>query len=95
MGVTIPSTPGYFGVIQMCFQISMNAQAIKPDPSLVLGASLYYHISMYIPVTALGLYYLHRSGMHLKDLQQAADHVADDEVTTDSAQGSSEGIGLP
>ena len=77
MGVTIPSTPGYFGVIQMCFQVSMNAQAVKPDPSLVLGASLYYHISMYIPVTMLGMYFLHQSGLHLKDLQQAAESDSD------------------
>jgi uncharacterized protein (TIRG00374 family) len=71
-GVTIPSTPGYFGVIQMCFQVSMNAQQIRPDPSLVLGASVYYHMSMYIPVTMLGLYFLHQSGLSLKDLRRAA-----------------------
>ena len=87
LGVTIPSTPGYFGVIQMCFQVSMNAQAVVPDPSQVLGASLYYHISMYIPVTALGLFFLHQSGMHLRDLQTAADHVADDESGAATAQG--------
>jgi len=71
-GVTIPSTPGYFGVIQMCFQVSMNAQQIRPDPSLVLGASVYYHMSMYIPVTMLGLYFLHQSGLSLKDLRRVA-----------------------
>jgi hypothetical protein len=73
LGVTIPSTPGYFGVIQLCFMIAMNAQALKPDPSLVLGASLYYHMSMYIPVTALGLYFLHQSGQRLSQFQQAAE----------------------
>ncbi len=71
-GVTIPSTPGYFGVIQMCFQVSMNAQQLKPDPSLVLGSSVYYHMSMYIPVTMLGLYFLQQSGLSLTDMQQAA-----------------------
>ncbi|MEZ6041638.1 MAG: lysylphosphatidylglycerol synthase transmembrane domain-containing protein [Planctomycetaceae bacterium] len=72
MGVTIPSTPGYFGVIQICFKVAMGAQAVKPDPSLVLGASLYYHVSMYIPVTTLGMYFLHQSGLNLKDLSKAA-----------------------
>ena len=71
-GVTIPSTPGYFGVIQMCFQISMNAQQLRPDPSLVLGASVYYQMSMYIPVTVLGLYFAQQLGLSLKDLQRAA-----------------------
>jgi hypothetical protein len=72
-GVTIPSTPGYFGVIQMCFQVSMNAQQLRPDPSLVLGASVYYQMSMYIPVTMLGLYFVQQMGLSLKDLQKAAD----------------------
>ena len=71
-GVTIPSTPGYFGVIQMCFQVSMSAQRIQPDPSLVLGASLYYQLSMFIPVTLLGWYYMVQSGLSLKDLRREA-----------------------
>ena len=72
-GVTIPSTPGYFGVIQMCFQVSMNAQQLQPDASLVLGASVYYQMSMYIPVTMLGLYFVQQLGLSLRDLQKAAD----------------------
>ncbi len=84
--VMIPSTPGYFGVIQLAFQFSMSTQLTKPDPSLVLGASLYYHISMYIPVTLLGLWYLQKSGLHLKDLQRAADTAGEavDEVISDA-----------
>ncbi|MBC7965564.1 MAG: flippase-like domain-containing protein [Fuerstia sp.] len=82
-GVTIPSTPGYFGVIQMCFQVSMNAQQVKPDPSLVLGASVYYQMSMYIPVTMLGLYFLHQLGLSLKDLQKAAEKPDKPAVPTD------------
>ena len=72
-GVTIPSTPGYFGVIQMCFQVSMKSQQIEPDPSLVLGASVYYQMSMYIPVTMLGLYFAQQLGLNFKDLQRVAD----------------------
>ena len=72
-GVTIPSTPGYFGVIQMCFQVSMKSQQIEPDPSLVLGASVYYQMSMYIPVTMLGLYFAQQLGLSFKDLQRVAD----------------------
>jgi uncharacterized protein (TIRG00374 family) len=76
-GVTIPSTPGYFGVIQYCFTISMKAQGLDVNQSLVLAASLYYHISMYIPVTGLGLYYLSSLGLTIGDLTKAA--VVDDE----------------
>ncbi len=84
-GVTIPSTPGYFGVIQMCFEVSMNAQKLKPDPSLVFGSSVYYHMSMYIPVTILGLYFLQQSGLSLKDMLKAAEKPLD-ESTVKSAE---------
>ncbi len=76
LGVTVPSTPGYFGVIQGCFRISMATMAIQPDPSLVLGSSLYYHLSMYIPVTILGVYYLNQLGLRLGDLSHAAEESA-------------------
>ena len=77
IGVTIPSSPGYFGVIQYCFAISMAAQGHDVDPSRVLGASLYYHISMYIPVTVLGLHYLHSLGMRVADLNKVVEDSAD------------------
>lgn len=77
VGVSVPSTPGYFGVIQLCFDVSMKSQeSIAKIPgidSLVLGASMYYQLSMYIPVTALGLYFLNRAGLHLGDLQKEAE----------------------
>ncbi len=79
-GVTVPSTPGYVGVIQACFQISMNAQAVQPEESLVFVSSVYYHMSMFVPVTCAGIWCLLRSGMHLVDLKRSADHVADDRV---------------
>ena len=73
IGVMIPSTPGYFGVIQVCFKVSMEALQVPVAASTVLGSSLYYHMSMWIPVTLLGLYYVQQMGFSLKDLQKAAD----------------------
>ena len=93
-GVTIPSTPGYFGVIQICFQVSMNAQQLKPDPSLVLGSSVYYQMSMYIPVTMLGLYYLHQSGLSLRDVQKAAEK-QESAASLDGGMGEAQGIAAP
>ena len=72
-GVTIPSTPGYVGVIQYCFKISIAAVGLDVNPSLVFASSLYYHLCMYIPVTGLGLYYLFSQGLRLRDLANAAE----------------------
>lgn len=85
-GVTIPSTPGYFGVIQFCFAFSMEAQGLDVNRSLVLGSSLYYHISMYIPVTALGLYYLSSLGMKVGDLTQAAEAQENEAAAADESE---------
>ena len=71
--VMIPAAPGYFGVIQICFEAAMKAQAIQPDPELVLGASLYSQISSFIPVTALGMYYLQQAQLRLSDVSKVAD----------------------
>jgi uncharacterized protein (TIRG00374 family) len=73
LGVMIPAAPGYFGVVQVCFQIAVQVQQIKPDPSLVLAASLYSQIVGYIAVTGIGVFCLNRAHLSLKDLQQAAD----------------------
>jgi len=72
IAVMVPSTPGYLGVIQGAFKVSLVAMGIGADPSHVFAASVYYHMTMYIPVTALGLMFLTRQGMSLKDLTTAA-----------------------
>ena len=72
IAVMVPSTPGYFGVMQLAFRVSLMAMAIDVDQSQVLAASLYYHVSVYIPVTALGLFYLYRQGLSLRDLSRVA-----------------------
>ncbi|MFN7869003.1 MAG: hypothetical protein ACK5TX_16505, partial [Planctomyces sp.] len=73
LGVMIPAAPGYFGVVQVCFQIALQVQQIKPDPSLVLAASLYSQIVGYIAVTGTGVWCLNRAQLSLKDLQEAVD----------------------
>lgn len=84
LAVTVPSTPGYFGIIQGAFRLSMEAQAVPPDPALVLGSSVYYHLSMYVPVTLLGIYFLSKSGLHLKDIRNP-DLQTDQAAVTDGS----------
>ena len=55
LGVTIPCTPGYFGVIQVCFT------AVLGNGPAVVAASFFYQLAQYIPVTALGLYFYYRA----------------------------------
>ena len=70
VGVTIPSTPGYFGMIQAAFRLSLEIFDVPPADAV--AASVYFHVSQYIPVTLVGLYYLSRLGMRLTDIEKEA-----------------------
>lgn len=82
-GVTVPSTPGYFGVIQALF--SLVLAAFTDDVAKVFGASVYYHLSQYFPVTALGLIFLAMSGFRMKDVESVAESEAEGDEADPSA----------
>ncbi|TWT55436.1 hypothetical protein KOR42_28220 [Thalassoglobus neptunius] len=77
-GVTVPSSPGYFGVIQLCFMLVL--ELFVPNKPAIFAASVYYHMSQYIPVTLIGLIYFLRSGMSIAQVEEekaeADEHIA-------------------
>ena len=72
VAVMIPSTPGYFGLIQGAFKMSILALGIDAGESRVFAASMYYHMSMYVPVTLTGMFFLSNEGLRLRDLGRVA-----------------------
>ncbi len=72
VAVMIPSTPGYFGLVQGAFKMSVLVLGIHASESRVFAASMYYHMSMYIPVTLTGLYFLSNENLRLRDLGRIA-----------------------
>ena len=68
LGVTIPSSPGYFGVVQLCFWISLRLFGVEKEDAL--ASSVYFHSIQYIPVTLVGLYYLNRHGLRLREIEK-------------------------
>ena len=74
VGVTVPSTPGYFGVIQFCFWVVLQLFVREDQQPAVMAASIFYHMVQWIPVTALGMAYFVRSGLQVSDVEgQAAE----------------------
>lgn len=69
IGVTIPSSPGYFGVIQFCFLLVLSL--FVQDKEAVFAASIYYHMAQWIPVTIIGMFYFLRAGLKVADVQDA------------------------
>lgn len=80
IGVSVPSSPGFFGLVQAAFRLALLpfvTQGLVAEAD-VLGASIYYHIAQYIPVTVVGLYFLNRSGFGLSQLEKQAEHQAEE-----------------
>jgi uncharacterized protein (TIRG00374 family) len=76
--VTIPASPGYFGVIQAAFVLVINERTVGvANEPAVFAASIYYHISQYVLVTAVGLVYFNRQGLSVTQVE----HEAADERT--------------
>lgn len=75
LGVSVPASPGYFGVVQGCFTLVMAG--MEYPPSAVLAASIYYHLSGYIPVTLMGMIMFSRTGLSLHDVTEAREHPED------------------
>ncbi|WP_437205524.1 lysylphosphatidylglycerol synthase transmembrane domain-containing protein [Planctomicrobium sp. SH664] len=75
--VAVPAGPGFFGVIQACFLTLPTLAGRKLDGSAVFAASIYFHLSQYIPVTLVGLYYFVRSGVELGQVQSTAEAAAE------------------
>ena len=68
IGVSLPSTPGYFGFFEAAAKVSLVMYGVSE--SLAVAWALTYHILSLIPITVIGLYYLARSGMRLGELKQ-------------------------
>ncbi|MBI5305723.1 MAG: flippase-like domain-containing protein [Chloroflexi bacterium] len=65
--VTIaPSTPGYVGVFDAPIVGVLKTFGI--DQNLATSYTLVLHAALYLPVTLLGLYYLWRAGLSLKQM---------------------------
>jgi uncharacterized protein (TIRG00374 family) len=74
VGVTIPSAPGYWGVIQAVFTFALKPFGVTQE--LALAASVYYLASQYVPVTVTGLIFMGRMGFHLGELKSQAEREA-------------------
>ncbi|MGC1272313.1 MAG: lysylphosphatidylglycerol synthase transmembrane domain-containing protein [Planctomycetaceae bacterium] len=70
-GVTIPSTPGFFGVIQVAFRAALVPFGVAATDAV--AASVYYHLTQWITITLVGLFFLQRTGLKLRQLERAAE----------------------
>ena len=70
-GVTVPSSPGFFGVIQVAFRLSLVPYGVGATDAV--AASVYYQLTQWVTITLVGLYFLQRTGLKLGQLERAAE----------------------
>lgn len=76
LATTIPSAPGYIGTFDAPGIAVLAAYGV--DRPLAAGYTLVLHVALWVPITALGAYYLFRAGVRwqkaLEEVGQAAIH---------------------
>ncbi len=66
IGVMIPSAPGFIGTIQYVCILGLALFSVPRE--LALSFSIVYHASVFIPVTAVGLFFLFSEQLSLADI---------------------------
>ena len=81
-GVTLPSTPGYFGVLQGAFVLAMSGlPGFESQRSAIVAASIAYHAMQWVPVTLVGLLGFRLTGLSRSELASEASGTNADEET--------------
>lgn len=71
-GVSIPSSPGYFGVMQVCFLLVLGLFVEgESGAAAILAASIYYQMTQYIPVTLIGLGAFWFTGLRMAEVPES------------------------
>jgi len=70
-GVSLPSAPGFFGTIELCFVLGLKPYGI--DAAQAFSAGIFFHILAYVSVTVTGLIYLHHFGESFNKIKNAAE----------------------
>jgi uncharacterized membrane protein YbhN (UPF0104 family) len=68
--ITLPSAPGFFGTMQLCFVLALKPYGI--DSSDAFAASLFYQALEYFVVTGSGLYFLKGLDQGLANIRKNA-----------------------
>ena len=65
LATTIPSAPGYIGTFDAPGIAVLTAYGV--DQATAAGYTLVLHVALWVPITALGAYYLAREGIKWSD----------------------------
>jgi uncharacterized protein (TIRG00374 family) len=67
-GVSIPSTPGFFGPFEAATRAGLALYGVGPGQAVSYAVA--YHLGTFLPISVLGLWSLSRAHLHLADLRR-------------------------
>jgi hypothetical protein len=70
IGVTLPTSPGYIGSIQLAYALALQPFGVGPEAAF--AASIFFHALANVSVIVVGFYYLQRLGYRFRDLRHQA-----------------------
>jgi len=70
IGVMVPSSPGYIGTFHYAIIQGLALYGVPDEPAL--GFAIIMHLSNYIPITSLGIFFFLREGFRFKEVTEAA-----------------------
>jgi len=65
LATTIPSAPGYVGTFDAPGIAVLQAYGV--NQAIATGYTIVLHVALWLPITALGAYYMTREGIHWRD----------------------------
>lgn len=71
--VSIPSSPGFFGPFEAAARVALSIYDV--DPAQIISFAAGYHILTFLPVTLMGLWYMHRLGISRDELGHSEEYV--------------------
>jgi hypothetical protein len=70
LGMMVPSGPGFVGTLQ--FFARKGLEVFSVDDEMALSFSIVYHATQWFPVTFVGLLYLLRENLSLRDVARTS-----------------------
>ncbi len=74
IGIMVPAAPGYVGTLNVACTAGLALYGVDKTPASAFG--WFYFFSQWLPITAVGLWFLNREGLSLKNLGEAQDDPA-------------------
>lgn len=68
--VAFPAAPGFFGAFEIGATIALGLYGVSSSDAVTYA--LLFHVASFIPITVIGAYYFVRLGVHMGDINSAA-----------------------